>query len=100
LLPETVRRRAFLRSFSVPLYVPDIVTRFLLIILLVFGAKRLPEMGRSLGQGIQELKDGLNSKEEQEKERPEIMGEGEEQAKSGTAREGSREKREASHPKG
>jgi sec-independent protein translocase protein TatA len=39
----------------------------LVIILLFFGAKRLPEMGRSLGRGIQEFKDGLNNKEEPEK---------------------------------
>jgi sec-independent protein translocase protein TatA len=39
----------------------------LLIILLFFGAKRLPEMGRSLGRGIQEFKEGLNPKEEPEK---------------------------------
>jgi len=36
----------------------------LVVILLVFGAKRLPEMGRSLGQGIQEFKDGLNTQQE------------------------------------
>jgi sec-independent protein translocase protein TatA len=35
----------------------------LLIILLLFGAKRLPEMGRSLGQGIQEFKEGLGNKD-------------------------------------
>ena len=40
----------------------------LVVILLVFGAKRLPEMGRSLGQGIQEFKDGLNAQELPEKE--------------------------------
>jgi sec-independent protein translocase protein TatA len=47
----------------------------LLIILLLFGAKRLPEMGRSLGRSIQEFKEGLNTKEEpaktEEQERPE-----------------------------
>jgi sec-independent protein translocase protein TatA len=31
----------------------------LVVVLLVFGAKRLPEMGRSLGQGISEFKGGL-----------------------------------------
>jgi sec-independent protein translocase protein TatA len=31
----------------------------LLVILLVFGAKRLPEMGRSLGSGLREFKDGV-----------------------------------------
>ena len=35
----------------------------LVIILLLFGAKRLPELGRSLGQGIQEFKGGLVAKE-------------------------------------
>lgn len=29
------------------------------IALLVFGAKRLPEMGRSLGAGLREFKDGI-----------------------------------------
>jgi sec-independent protein translocase protein TatA len=39
----------------------------LVIILLLFGAKRLPEMGRSLGRGIHEIKEGLNAKEEPKK---------------------------------
>jgi len=45
----------------------------LVIILLLFGAKCLPEMGRSLGQGIREFKEGLNTKGEPKKaegERP------------------------------
>ena len=32
---------------------------FALVVLLVFGPKRLPEMGRSLGKGFRELKDGI-----------------------------------------
>ena len=39
----------------------------LVIIVVLFGAKRLPEMGRSLGRGIQEFKEGLNTKEEPKK---------------------------------
>lgn len=36
-------------------------TAFLLIVLLmVFGAKRLPEMGKSLGTGMRGFKDALN----------------------------------------
>jgi sec-independent protein translocase protein TatA len=31
----------------------------LVVLLLVFGAKRLPEFGRSLGSGIREFKDGI-----------------------------------------
>jgi sec-independent protein translocase protein TatA len=32
----------------------------LLLLLLVFGAKRLPEMGRSLGEGLRGFKSSLN----------------------------------------
>jgi len=33
----------------------------LLIVLVLFGPKRLPEVGRSLGNGIREFKDSLNT---------------------------------------
>jgi sec-independent protein translocase protein TatA len=32
----------------------------LVIALIVFGPKRLPELGRSLGKGINEFKDGMS----------------------------------------
>ena len=32
----------------------------LIVLLLVFGAKRLPEMGRSLGSGMREFKDSIS----------------------------------------
>jgi sec-independent protein translocase protein TatA len=32
----------------------------ILVLLLVFGPKRLPEMGRSVGRGIREFKDSLS----------------------------------------
>lgn len=34
----------------------------LLVLLLVFGPKRLPEMGRSLGRGMREFKDSITGK--------------------------------------
>ena len=34
----------------------------LLVLLLVFGPKRLPEMGRSMGRGMREFKDSLTGK--------------------------------------
>ena len=34
----------------------------LLVALLIFGPKRLPEMGRSLGRGLREFKDSLTGK--------------------------------------
>jgi sec-independent protein translocase protein TatA len=38
----------------------------LLIVLVVFGPKRLPDLGRSLGSGMREFKDSItgNSKDE------------------------------------
>ena len=48
---------------------PTHLILLLVIILLLFGAKRLPEMGRSLAQGIQEFKEGVNTKEEPEEEK-------------------------------
>jgi sec-independent protein translocase protein TatA len=35
----------------------------LVVVLLFFGAKRLPEMGRSLGKGMREFKDGVTGRE-------------------------------------
>ena len=40
----------------------------LLVLLLVFGAKRLPEMGRSLGKGMREFKDSVSGMDADERE--------------------------------
>ena len=32
----------------------------LIVVLMIFGAKRLPELGRSLGSGLKGFKDALN----------------------------------------
>jgi sec-independent protein translocase protein TatA len=34
----------------------------LVVVLMVFGAKRLPEMGKSLGEGLRGFKDSLTDK--------------------------------------
>jgi sec-independent protein translocase protein TatA len=46
----------------------------LLIVLLFFGPKRLPHLGRSLGEGMREFKDSITGqhKESEEAERPEL----------------------------
>ena len=36
----------------------------LVIVLVIFGAKRLPEVGRSLGSGMREFKDSVTGKDE------------------------------------
>jgi sec-independent protein translocase protein TatA len=36
-----------------------------LVLLLVFGPKRLPEMGRSLGRGMREFKDSITGNDDE-----------------------------------
>jgi len=54
--------------------VPEILL-LVLIIILIFGAKRLPEIGRGLGRGIQNFKKALKGKPD------EIEGSGKEEEK-------------------
>ncbi len=46
----------------------------LVIVLLIFGPKRLPGLGRQLGQGMREFKDSItgNSKDDEDDSRPEL----------------------------
>jgi sec-independent protein translocase protein TatA len=44
--------------------VPELLI-LLLVVLLVFGPKKLPEMGRSLGRGMREFKSSVTGKDEQ-----------------------------------
>jgi len=46
----------------------------LLVVLLIFGPKRLPTLGKSLGQGLREFKDSItgSSKDDEAEERPAI----------------------------
>ena len=39
----------------------------LVIALVIFGPKRLPDLGRSLGSGMREFKDSITGKNEEEK---------------------------------
>lgn len=50
-----------------PLSWPEIII-ILVVLLLLFGAKRLPEMGRSLGRGMREFKDAVTGNEPEPKE--------------------------------
>jgi sec-independent protein translocase protein TatA len=38
----------------------------LIVVLMVFGAKRLPEMGKSLGEGLRGFKESVSSRAELE----------------------------------
>ena len=51
--------------------VPELLI-LLVVVLLVFGPKRLPEMGRSLGRGMREFKDSITGKDEDVERRAEL----------------------------
>jgi sec-independent protein translocase protein TatA len=42
----------------------------LIVALLVFGPKRLPEIGRSLGKGMREFKDSITGRDQKAEIRP------------------------------
>ncbi len=50
---------------------PEILI-FLVVVLLLFGAKRVPEIGRSVGKGMREFKDAVTGTEKDERERGQI----------------------------
>ena len=44
----------------------------LVIVLLIFGPKRLPDLGRSLGRGMREFKDSVTGKDSDDEQPPQI----------------------------
>src|SRR4051794_1049720 len=57
-------------------YMPNIgpleLVIVLVIVLLVFGPKRLPGLGRSLGSGMREFKDSVTGKDNKDEERQQL----------------------------
>jgi sec-independent protein translocase protein TatA len=47
----------------------------LLIVLIVFGPKRLPGLGRQLGSGMREFKDSITGKDKDDDEERDAVGE-------------------------
>ena len=44
----------------------------LIIALVIFGPKRLPDLGRSLGSGMREFKDSITGKDEEREDRAKL----------------------------
>jgi sec-independent protein translocase protein TatA len=53
-----------------PLGLPELLI-ILAVLLLIFGARRLPEIGSSLGRGIRMFKTSVTGDEDKEEARPE-----------------------------
>ena len=49
-----------------PIGIPELLL-ILLIVVIIFGARRLPELGKGLGEGIRNFKRGLGGKDAQDK---------------------------------
>lgn len=45
----------------------------LAIVLLIFGPKKLPQLGRSLGGGMREFKDSVTGKHDDDDDEPEVI---------------------------
>jgi sec-independent protein translocase protein TatA len=43
---------------------PELIV-LIIVLLLIFGPKRLPEIGKSMGRGMREFKDSVTGKDEQ-----------------------------------
>jgi sec-independent protein translocase protein TatA len=57
----------------------------LVIALVIFGPKRLPDLGRSLGSGMREFKDSITGKDDEEKTLEETKAQLTEQSPATTA---------------
>jgi sec-independent protein translocase protein TatA len=61
-LPDLRKNRCYARFVPFGIGATEIAI-LLIVALLVFGPKRLPEMGRSLGRGMREFKDSISGKD-------------------------------------
>ena len=43
------------------------IIALVVVILLLFGGKKIPELMRGIGKGVKSFKDGMNGKDEEEK---------------------------------
>lgn len=55
---------------------PELII-ILVILLLLFGAKRLPKLSHSIGESARELREGLTGEKKQAKTKPKTRGTGE-----------------------
>ena len=49
---------------------PTELLLILLIVIIIFGARKLPDLGKSLGEGIKNFKKSMHTKEDEDKDNP------------------------------
>jgi len=49
---------------------PTELILILLIVIIIFGARKLPDLGRSIGEGIKNFKKSINTKDEHDGPKP------------------------------
>lgn len=81
-----------------PLGGPELIA-VLIIVLLLFGAKRLPDLGRSLGSGMREFKGAITGKDRDDDAEPDRRTLSEESAPTPATEASSREREDAAQPR-
>lgn len=56
-----------LNSILLGMIGPTQVLIIVLVIVLLFGGKKIPELMKGIGRGVREFKDGIDGKDDQEK---------------------------------
>jgi sec-independent protein translocase protein TatA len=55
------------------LFEPQVLIVILIIVLIIFGPKRLPELGKTLGQTMKSIRDGIGDEDDLPKSDAETM---------------------------
>jgi sec-independent protein translocase protein TatA len=84
MVPDSPTPPATRYPFGMPGWVgwPELLV-LVVVLLLIFGPKRLPEMGRSVGKGLREFKDSISGKDEKEPSQVAELAEASDQESSG-----------------
>ena len=69
-MPRGAKATGELPLLLMPNVGPLEIAGLLLLALLLFGAKRLPEIGKSLGKGMREFKDSISGKDDDDDHQP------------------------------
>ena len=67
-LPLSLKYLVMITSILLGIIGPWQIVLIVLVVLLLFGGKKIPELMRGLGRGVKEFKDGINPDENDKKD--------------------------------